>query len=890
MSLFRARDGTVWVGFGGSAGIGRIQRGQLKLYGAREGIHSRYIVALFEDHTGAVWAGGRDGLYRFRNETWESLGPAGPVLAMHEDRRQQLWVATSLAIFQRVGQTDTFRQVNAVAPLNNLYADFSQASDGALWITDLRKGFRRLSDLTPPERRPARPVWGVRLLHDRHETLWVATQGQGLWRIRTPSKDGRPFVDMITTREGLPSDSVFALHEDTDGNIWVGTAAGLLRFSARRVQPLTNFGLVRAVEASRDGGVWVGTTAGVTRISAGNRKQYGETEGLPGSIVLAMHVDPNGVLWVATNRGLSRFVNDRFVAVPVPNGVLVQRAFAMTSTTEGLWLVDREQGLRRLHEGILLRPAGIDDAPPTTISTIYGDSHGALWIGYQGGRLTMLRSDGEVTSFRPTTGTVRALYEDKEGGLWIGGERGLSRLANGRLVAIGPQNGFSESVNSVVGDGGGFVWVGVDSGLVRLDRAEVLHVAADPRYQVHYRMFDTGDGVAGRPIPLGSPIAVRSRDEKVWFVTSSGITVVDPRRIGDAPAPPRVHIETVTADAKSLDPRTTRRLPPRISQLRIDFTAALADPMRARFRYWLEGFDNDWVQAGTIRQASYTNLPPGDYRFRVAASRNDGVWNEAASTWAFTIEPMFYQTRWFYAICAAAAALLAWGAWQLRARQLRHQLAAVLAERIRMSRTIHDTLLQGMVGIALQFDDLAHSVGEASPAARDSVSRLRRQVEEYIRDARSSIWHLRTPALQTRDLVSALRDAGERTIGTRPVRFEITTTGVPQRCPPRVEEQVLLIGQEALSNAVRHGAAKEVRVDLEYAESQLRLQVCDDGVGFDLAAASSAGGHYGLIGMQERAAQVRGQVRIVTRPGGGTIVETRVPTSEKGLILSHASH
>jgi signal transduction histidine kinase len=292
----------------------------------------------------------------------------------------------------------------------------------------------------------------------------------------------------------------------------------------------------------------------------------------------------------------------------------------------------------------------------------------------------------------------------------------------------------------------------------------------------------------------------------------------------------------------------------------------------------LEGFDHDWVDAGATREASYTNLPPQRYRFVVEATNGDGVW-KSGDTWDFGIAPMFYQTTWFYVLCVGLVGATVAAGWRYRVGQVRQQFALVLGERIRMGREIHDTLLQGLAGLALEVDDLAHSIEGAPPGARERVLAMRKRVETYLREARLSIWDLRSPELASRDLAQALREVGQRVIGDRPVQLDMVVNGAPLRCHPRVKEQLLLIGQEAVSNAVRHGNPTRVGVELTCEDDHARLRVSDDGRGFDLAGEVDAGSHYGLRGMRERAQQVRGTVVIHSSPGQGTRVEAVVPTT-----------
>jgi signal transduction histidine kinase len=238
---------------------------------------------------------------------------------------------------------------------------------------------------------------------------------------------------------------------------------------------------------------------------------------------------------------------------------------------------------------------------------------------------------------------------------------------------------------------------------------------------------------------------------------------------------------------------------------------------------------------------------------------------------------MFYQTGWFYLVCGLSVFLIVHVCWRLHVRQVRRQFALVLAERIRMSRAIHDTLLQGLAALALQVDDLSHNTDLSSPSGRNRILRIRRQVEDYIRQARRSILDLRTPTLASRDLPQAIREAAEQVIGGRPVELDVRVKGNPHPYAASTEEQLLLIGQEAVSNAVLHGQARRVAVELHYGDDGMSLRVADDGCGFDPEAALKTPGHYGLVSMRERAEQVRGRITIASTPGSGTEIETVVP-------------
>lgn len=881
--LLNTRDGALWIGVSGGTPLGRIKDGTLTLYGERDGLGGSYVLSLVEDSNGTMWAGTFQGLFRRQGNRWhrvdrdQGLGD-GSVLAVYEDREKRIWVATQNAVFRKPSANDRFEQVDVITISSNVWQSFSEDASGRVWISDFSQGYRAPGGAVPGPARQARRGWGVDLLHDRRGNFWVGTQGQGLWRIRGGPDGKSSSVDVISVEDGLANNAVQSLLEDREGNIWLGTLAGLQRLTPHRVTPVKHLAIPRAIEATPDGSVWVGTAAGLVRFSSAGRRVYTEADGLPGTVVLALHVDRSGDLWVSSERGVARFSQERFSPVLVAPGPGVQRILTITGTGDTLWFRDFYLRLFRWRNGQLTLADDIPDTHRRTASSIEVGRSGTLYIGSSSGLLLVGRPGQPHRTYDPRVGTVASVLEDSRGNIWVGGVDGLSRLVDEHFVTVTRQNGFPGDVKSIVEDANGFLWVGTGIGILRLEPSEVEHVGTDPVHQVRYRLFNTADGVAGVPFSEGRRSALRASDGRLWFVTSSGVTVVDPRSIGPDPGPPLVRVESVAADTRAFTPAGPLQLPASTSHLQIGFTAlTLSDPVRVRFRYRLDGYDRDWVEAGAGRQATYTNLPPRQYQFRVAASAGDGTWGEPSTPLTFGIDPMFYQTRWFYVLCGLSVFLIVYASWRLHVRQVRRQFALVLAERIRMSRAIHDTLLQGLAALALQVDDLSHNPDLSSPAGKKRILAVRRQVEGYIRQARRSILDLRTPSLASRDLPQALREAAERAIGGRPVELDVTVKGTPHTCAAAIEEQLLLIGQEAVNNAVLHGQASRVAVELDYGDERMSLRVADDGCGFDPATAMQAPGHYGLVNMRERAGQVRGTITIESTPGNGTEIETVVP-------------
>ena len=877
--LLRARDGSLWAGLNGRTSIVRIRQGATTVFGVAEGLPDAQITGLYQDPAGTVWAASLAGLFRFDGARWirTELPRSGSdsVLAVREDGQGRLWAVSSQAVFRRGSADAPFEVVERLTVASNRWQSLTMDRRGQMWMSDFEHGIRQLEGARLRVSAQGH-AWGVDTLLDSQGAMWIATRGQGLWRVADPDHPEKPTI--FTARDGLVNDAVQTVLEDRDGNIWIGTPAGLQRLSPHRVTPLRDLGVVRVLDATLDGSVWVGTSHGLMRITPAGRRVFTTADGLPGSVVLTLHADNAGGLWVATERGVARYANGRFVPLPVGSSQ-IQRVFGIATPRPGdLWLRDFWFRLFHWQDGAMVEP----DVPAEFRRNVFGvlsDRAGNLWIGGSGGKLGLRRANGTFTTYSLPTGAVMRLFEDRDGAIWAGGDDGLSRVTSDGVESLSRAQGFPGSVKAIVEDRAGDIWIGVGSGLIRVVKAEFGRAAAAGGRGFNYRFLNVADGLAGTPIAEGVRTGALAADGRLWFATSGGATLVDPARVGASPPMPPVRIESLRADGQRFDPETRMFEASRTSHVHVTFAAlTLTDPTRVRFRYRLEGFDHDWVDAGPTREATYANLPPGQYRFVVEATNGDGVWKSGTDS-RFGIAPMFYQSFWFYILCAALVGGMVAGVWRYRVGQVRRQFALVLGERIRMSREIHDTLLQGLAGLALEVDDLAHSLDGTAPGARDRALAMRKRVEDYLRQARLSIWDLRSPELATKDLALALRDAGQRAIGDRPVRLGLVVHGESKICPPRVKEQLLLIGQEAVSNAVRHGNPTHVEVELTCQADRLQLRVSDDGTGFDPDEMTDRDGHYGLRGMRERAQQVRGSVVIHSRPGHGTLVEAVVPTA-----------
>ncbi len=711
--LLVSRDGTLWIGT--AKGLASWNRGKLTQYPELAG---HKVDALLQDHEGTVWAGLQampnwrlcavksGGVQCYGNSGSLGLG-AG---SLFEDRGGTLWAGTETGLFR--WQLSSPKDFPLPPPMREIHA-FAEGDNGALLVA-IRGGIIQLAAgiadayLLPgvvPQFNP------FGLLRDRNGGLWIGTKDRGLLHLH----QGR--TDVFAESDGLSGDHVTTLFEDLEGNVWVATVNGLDRFRDVAVATISikqglSSASVESVLAARDGSVWLGTRDGLnrwhdglitiyrkrsTQAATGEGKRERETNGLgaarasgtagtvreiadsglPDDQIGPLFQDGHGRIWVFTPRGAAYFERGRFVPVSfAPSGFV----HAITEDSAGDLWINPDQGLfnlspRGVVEQILWAKLGQQGL---AYALIADPGQGGLWLGFTQGGVAYFR-DGRIrASYSPTDGLgegqVMDLHLDPDGTLWVATEGGLSRVKNDHVTTLTRKNGLPcDAVQSLAEDDAHSLYLNMACGLVQIARPELDLWVTDTRRTIRATVWDSSDGVAvhSKPVSGASPRATTSTDGKLWFLSGDGVSIIDPRHLHLNKLPPPVHIEQVTADRKAYEASPDLRLPALIRDLEIEYTAlSLVVPEKNHFRYKLEGHDPDWQSVGSRRQAFYSDLSPGHYRFRVMASNNSGVWNEQGAALDFSIAPAYWQTTWFRAACVAGFLAMLWVLYQLRLRQI----------------------------------------------------------------------------------------------------------------------------------------------------------------------------------------------------------------------------
>jgi signal transduction histidine kinase len=699
-------------------------------------------------------------------------------------------------------------------------------------------------------------------------------------------------ADHYGTTDGLSGNEIHFIYEDHEGNIWVVTDGGIDMFHDTAVVSYSvHEGLsdasILSVLGLQDGSLWMGNGRAIDILKDG-RHAVLPAKGKFDEPVTALLEDRKGIVWVGRDNKLFAYEHGRFREFKRPDGSKLEDGMivAITEDTKGnIWVLTAHHHVFRVENGGVLEVlTAIGDNRPS--AGLAPDHKGGIWIASRNDTLTYYK-DGSARTIsmnRPDGSfSVSEIIVDSDDALLVATTDGLFRWDNRRWQVLDSHDGLpSNFVRSVLRDNQGAVWVRCQKGLARISEREFDKWRHESDSKPAIEVFDKFDGArSGAASFLIQPSATKTADGRLWFVAGAVVQMIDPRQKFQNRIPPPVHIEAVVADRRSYPPHQGLRLPRLLRDLEIDYSAlSFVAPQKVRFRYKLEGRDTGWQEPGTRRQAFYSDLRPGNYRFRVIACNNDGVWNEEGATLDFTIAPAWFQTIWFRLLCVVIGAVVAWAIYRLRVRQVARVISSRfderLAERTRMARELHDTFLQTIQGSKLVADD-ALDPSTDMVRMRHAMEQLSVWLEQATREGRAALNSLRTSTTQKNDLAEAFRRATEN--GSMPGSMQATfsVVGEAGEMHPIVRDEVYRIGYEAIRNAYKHSQASRLDVELRYTQD-LALRVRDNGVGIDPStAALGKDGHFGLRGMRERAARIGGKLTLVSSANSGTEITVVIP-------------
>ncbi len=904
-------------------------------WSTEEGLPQSSVHSVAQTPDGYLWLATEGGLVRFDGFTFQTFDHGNQPAFTSDDvcclaaERNGLWIGTADGII-RLEQGQFHRYATAEGLASPGVESIHVGRDGALFVETTggwsqwnNAGFARLPNV-PAELKAD----GVGLVAVAGSSSWrfspTAVSGRGReWHVGKELPTGR-IQTVLVDREGLAwvgmngglfvlsaekstatpvtllnGNSVLSLFEDAEGNHWVGTeTSGLhvLRRLAFRSEAALADQAVTSVVQTKDGSIWVGTRdAGLRRIRAdGTQDQIAENK-LTSAVILCLAPEWAGGVWVGTPDGLNYIdANQSVRRITSADGLPDDYIRALVGDSDGSVWVGTRQGLAHLQkfgEQLSIRTL-------TTRDGLGGDLIGALmfrsgdlWAATSGG-LSVVHPDASIRNFAAKDGLgatiATAMAVDAAGHAWVAGNDGsLSYMSGERFVPVGrfAEQGREGNIEGITADRQGFFWFRMDRGIRRIAVNALTacvgkdHCTLQDGAMVQYGL---ADGLPNDEVVAGEPsVGWMTSHGEIWFPTRGGVAIVDSEHLpSNAVAPPIVLQRFSVDDLSEPIGPSLIKIPFGHARFTMEYAGlSFTAPSEVRYRFRLDGFDKNWTDAGNRRSATYTNLTPGRYVFHVQARSKDGEWNSAGAELRFRIVPPIYRRWWFLLLSFIAVLALVAGIYLLRLRRLEREFDAVLAERNRMAREIHDTLTQDFVGASLQLDLIAQHLNRGKfELALEQVKRTRQLVTEGLEEARRSIWELRVNKSQD-SLPTRLGKVVQRETFSA-IHPRLHVGGAYRVVDPKVERELLRIAQEALTNVLHHARAEETLVELHYSSDMLMLTIEDKGVGFQVNEASGKTGHYGLLGMKERAATIDGMLEVTSEPGQGTKVALRVPIAQ----------
>lgn len=877
-----ARDNTLWIGMEGG-GLIRYRGGAFRSFSSNDGLTNAFVRVVYEDSQGRILVGTDSGLFLLSGDRLDRVDntadiPAIAVHAIHEDRRGQIWVGGSK--FLRLTGNVAFEYRLGGEASQNRVKSIMETQDGTVWVGTV-SGLQRMAPNDASFKAVPEVKGTVRVLHETSDgTLWIGTIGRGLLTYREHHFSG------IAAPDPLPSNTVLNLFEDVERNIWIGTQGGMLRLIQTPVRtvklPDAADSDAETVYQDRNGDLWV-AAVNLFRVRNGQAAPY-RFPGISGVRVRNVFRDREGALWIGTEgRGAYRQVGQRLIHYSATEGLVNNFIRAFLQGRDGSVWIATDEGVSRW------RPEGItnyqmrDGLAYFSTRSLLEDRHGDIWIGTDRGVSRLhgdrFQTDGVTEALKNEK--VWAIHEDPDGGLWFGTRTGgLYRWRSGSMTHYTVARGLaSNGIYELLEDGKDNLWMSGPNGISAVSRRELDAIAEHSSRPVALTLYGVSDGLETIQMCGGEkPAGVLTVQGEVWFPSSKGpvrVSIGSPMRSKPAP----VVIDQVMADGLQIPVTSGISLGPDNAKLEVHYgVVLLRSQERIRFRYMLDGFDKTWSDTSPARVAYYTNLPPGRYQFRVAAFEMNNPEQVASAALEIVQKPHFYRTSWFLGCMVLSLGASIWAVYQFRLGQLRARFHAVLNERNRLAREMHDTLIQGCASVSALLE--AHSsLGQHQPDTNgDLLDCARTQLRSTIEEARQAVWGLRSSSEFTSDIIPLLGKMTEQFSHEFALPVECRTSGKPFALDQSTVHEVLMVAREALYNSVRHARPKNVQLTVSFEENVCSIRVRDDGSGFDPATLSHLPeNHYGLIGIRERVERIGGRFTLYSEIGAGTDLSIEVP-------------
>jgi ligand-binding sensor domain-containing protein len=794
-ALLATTDGGLWIAHQGrGVRASFLKNGEVKSYASPDPVHPGNILAFAQSPDGTMWAATDYGRERLEGAYWIDEGPhyyhaSSYPETVFVDHRGTLWSNTRTGLLYRPAGQSQFQTADASISEN---VDITEAPDGSVWMASIRGWVRKVTgpdgSLATEHPLVVAKSLGIAFTHDG--ALWIATVGDGLLRapfanqLPVDRKTWEDALERYTERDGLLNDFSGAVFEDREKNVWVTSSRGLDQFRWSKLIPieLPHGATYISMVEDPSGGLIVGSESLMHTIDGNVTRVFA-----PPSRVECAYRDPFDRVWLGGVDGLWRLSGDHLVAYPLPRGLTPSghNVQAMTLDRSGsLWVSFDRNGVYRLERGSWTRSGGLLNLPDGPALIERTDAKGRTWFGYKDNLLAML--DGKKISLFTTqqgvdVGNVISIYE-RGGRIWIGGDKGIELLENSLFYRINPADAeATKGISGIAGDANGDMWLNGLSGVVHITASEIQRALADHGHAMAVERLDHLDGLLSAPEQIRPlPSVVKTSDGRIYFATRSSVVWIDPRQIPRNTTRPMVDIQSVNADGKMYDRPKELHLKANIDNLEIKYTTpSLLIPERVHFRYFVEGLDRRWTDAGDRRMALYSRVPPGTYVFKVIAANDEGLWSEGAGMVSIDIPPSFIQSIWFEISCALVILLFLSSAYVLRFRQVNAQIRARLYERVaereRIARELHDTFLQGIQGLLLRFHTAARSMPPES-SGRKSMEEALTQSNEIMLTGRRLVQDLRNTS-RAATLREELEAIGRGFQGLYATEFSIGTHG-----------------------------------------------------------------------------------------------------------------